>query len=218
MHVCIFCGGKIVFDGDYYVCSECGTVYEHEVIDERSVATKRGSLLIPARSYGSSVGNKDYRGNPVDVKIRNVPHDEKKKKISLPLPEWCNEVASDLVDQYKDCMKEKGVVSLSEIVEALAYVYCAMRGVRMSKKVGRAVYLAMECMGVKSLERPIEYWIKVYAKTPEVYKKALEIVKSLNISGQSGAKIATYLAEISLGMKPTVRLTRRELRLVQNLI
>jgi hypothetical protein len=217
---CPLCGTPLVLSDYYYVCPACGTVCGEE-LDERSVYTHRGLLALPARHLGSVPGARDARGAAPAARVRAVPGGPRRPRLRLPvrLPRWCEETAPALLERHGACMRERGVSSPELAAAALAYVYCASRGEPVAARLGRAVYAAMECLGVKYVRRDPVAFLRQLSLPPDVFARALELLPLADsLLARSRARIAAYVAEVLLRGSSGIRLSHSERRRAERLL
>ena len=216
---CPLCGARLVLSDYYYVCPACGTVHG-EALDERSVWTRSGPLVLPAKALGSVPGTRDARGAVPAVRVRALPEGGA-RRLQLPvrLPRWCEETAPALLDRHGDCMRERGVHAPELAAAALAYVYCASRGEPVSARLGRAVYAAMECLGLRYLRKDPVAVLRQLALPPDVFAKAVELLPLVSSPiARSRAKIAAYVAGVLLRGQSSVGLSHSERRRAEELL
>lgn len=225
---CPHCGGLVVYDHEngYYVCSSCGTVFETYEFDSRSIISRKlKPVVYPSKTLGGTVADtKDARGNRTSlrVSVEFTREDYIRNLVSgEDLPQFCkDEIVSRALAHY-DCIASSIPINIA--VRALAYVLCVNRDVPQifsSKylKLGKPVYVVMQCLGIKRLEYNEKFYIRYYAYKYGIDDRsisyAFKYASELKIISNPKQKaiLALLLAGWALGQNNIFSATRNMLK------
>jgi hypothetical protein len=172
------------------VCATCGLVVDECATceSERGLKflPKRGDIPLPISPLGTYIGKKDARNSEVGWPRWRPSGDGvyelqlKEEVARFGFPKWCIESVTSL-KQYIDCVRELGVGEKLATV-AVLYVFCRTKGLYIRLRLGRVVYHAMQCMGVKYMKRDakelvLEVASKLGVSDPEILKLVEERVR-----------------------------------------
>lgn len=212
---CEICGGVVVYDAEkgYYVCTECGTVYESDIVEFRNIVTRKSVLLRPTKWYGMTLlGSKDARGNYVHkVKVKEVANfDERYREYMLiknvlgSVPETCVEEVVAKYIEHKECLS--GIRNFEEVIKTVAYVVCfdkVIPQLLIFGKSSRSVFHVMQCLGVRYLKPSVIHYVYLYGNdigaSDETIKCAVDVLsKSNRVEGDrlDALRALYYCAEL----------------------